>query len=235
MAGPLIQVSEIDKDLFPFIGYVQAVFPTQIPGVQFSVGSGTLIGPRVVLTAGHVVYDASKQGFATQVDVTFNGLRPVRAQTVQTNHLWIQQDASGANPLSAYDYGVIILPEAIDQPTWPIACATTSDAELTSLTLNVAGYPAQPASIRGQLFRGVSRASLSKAAGNFRMFYPIHTLGGMSGGPVYDVSASHGRTVRGVHTSLVPVPGTIQPVGSAFRFTDQSIAIIGGWLDKFGA
>ena len=63
----------LEKTLWPFVGMIRSYFPT-LNG-QASGGTGTLIHPRVILTAGHVVYDPSRGGYPTRADVVLGAKR----------------------------------------------------------------------------------------------------------------------------------------------------------------
>ena len=58
----------VNASQFPFIARVVTVFPRKETG-----GTGTLIGPRLILTAGHVVFDPMWGGDALRFAVTLGG------------------------------------------------------------------------------------------------------------------------------------------------------------------
>jgi V8-like Glu-specific endopeptidase len=212
---------------YPFIGFVRAFFSSAKPDV-YAVGTGTLIGPRVVLTAGHVVFDRQYGGYPWRIDVTLGGAQRFTTQGVQvrTTTQWVETDSYSNSPISAFDYGVIALANPVDNLVRPLTSIETTPSEvLRTLSVNVAGYPITPASTLGSLYGAITPLS---SFNDFRLFYPVLTRSGMSGGPVFDVdSATSFATIRGVHTSIV------NGQGSGVRVTANVHAMIQQWLMEF--
>lgn len=187
------------------------------------IGTGWLVSPRVVLTAGHCVYMHDAGGWATSVEVipgrrgshhpyescTSRALRSVRGWT--------------DNGDSDFDYGAILLPEANrygDQLGW-FGYTTRTDAELTSGVVNLSGYPGdKPAGT--QWFHSLAVAS--HTGRKFR--YEIDTFGGQSGAPVWQLLSDGGRYGVGIHTS-----GHISG-NSATRITTEVFNNIVGWIGQ---
>jgi V8-like Glu-specific endopeptidase len=227
---------------FPFIAYIETSFPnpTRGPG-GLEIGTGTLIAPRLILTAGHIVYDAQQGGKAVSIDVRFGGSEALtfpRLTEVDFPVEWRQPRSSLDNSLvSPVDIGVIVLPEPIDRFVRPVPFQTASDTMLAGMSLNVGGYPAvPPQGARGTLWgrnfgllQGASVLGDFARYESFRLFYPVATLGGMSGGPVYDFDpASQARTLRGIHTSFVD-----GFAASALRITEGIFQLIQQWVMTF--
>ena len=225
----LFDLIESDASNFPWVGYIQTSFPnpTYGPG-GLEIGTGSLIAPRLVLTAGHIVYDRNQGGQAVSVDITFGGpggLRVVSAHVDFPVEWRSPTTALDANELySPVDIGVVILDEPIHGQVTPVPFQTASDAMLTGMLLNVLGYPGYPPEgPRGTLW-GNDFHLLPNLT--YRMFYPVATLPGMSGGPVYNLDAvSHIRTIYGVHTSFVDGVG-----GCALRIDEGIYALIQHWV-----
>src|SRR5947209_7851114 len=94
-----------DAATWPYVGYVNAYFPRPELAGGYSVGTGTLIGPRVVLTAGHVVYDPSQGGKASSFAIRFGGPNGPSAysQESYTTTQWRDNDSlSPASSVSAF-------------------------------------------------------------------------------------------------------------------------------------
>src|SRR5262245_6030761 len=89
---------------FPWIGCIRANFPNGLAG-----GTGSLIAPRLVLTAAHVLYDDVHWGGKVQsVTVTFSGAVVVPGVFVDFPQQWRQVNLNeDASLVSAYDFGVI--------------------------------------------------------------------------------------------------------------------------------
>jgi len=162
------------------------------------IGTGWFIGPRTVMTAGHVVYIKNsgvpgRDGWATRVDVmpgrngaqlpfgsvTSSNLRSVTGWTA-----WGDQN---------YDYGAILLPTDLGSRTGWFGFGVYSDADLLGSTLNVAGYPGdKPA---GTLWYHWNRAA---SVNSRKVYYDIDTMGGQSGSSVYRIM-SGGRYGAAIH------------------------------------
>jgi V8-like Glu-specific endopeptidase len=222
-----------DPQSWLWAGFVRAVFPNQPPNIQYYAGTGCLIGPRVVLTAGHVVYDPSKGGYATAVDVTFGGRTTPPTSAYLTTTQWQNTDStSSLAALSAFDVAVILLPEAIDSAVPVVQFQTASDQMLAGMSLSLVGYPIDPPETLGRLYGAQSPPLLGAAlpdglAGltDSRLFYPIESREGLSGGPVYDVHPQTKIiTVRGVHS------GEVTGIGKGVRINDNIFRLLTQWL-----
>lgn len=175
------------------------------------VGTGWLVGPRTVITAGHCVYihkPKGTTGWARSIDVIpgrngtvepqpFGSARASSPGQLHTIDNWVtRQDRN-------YDYGAIILPR--DQPfgmqNGYFGFASLADAELNGKTGNIAGYPLDKgyttlwfdARGLGQLDRDV-------------IYYTIDTNGGQSGAPVWIIKDGQTYAV-GIHTNGWSGPG----------------------------
>jgi V8-like Glu-specific endopeptidase len=238
----LIDIVPAEASNFPFIGYLQTSFPSPTAGPGgLEIGTGSLIAPRLVLTAGHMVYDADQGGQAVSIDVTFGGPQGRKYQRLRQVDFPVEwrspRSALDTSLVSPVDVGVIVLPQPIDRFITPVPYQTASDTMLTGMLLNVGGYPAfPPQGPRGALWgndfnllqNGTLPASLVQYE-SFRLFYPVRTLGGMSGGPVYNFDpTSNTRTVRGVHTSFLDGVG-----GSALRINEDIFQLIQYWVTTY--
>ena len=215
----------LDKTLWPWVGFVRSFFPNM--GGSYTVATGSLIDPQVILTAGHVVYDPSRGGYPNVIDVAIGGQQRqvVASQVFRTTNEWVTTDSLTLNPISAVDVGAILLATPIPPGlAIPVQPPTSPAPDLSGTLLNVVGFPADSDKI-GQLYGAQTYPTPSSLDGT-RIFYPVATLGGQSGGSVYEVGSAGQIIIRGVHTSIY------NGQGSALRITDGIVSIINEWLQE---
>jgi V8-like Glu-specific endopeptidase len=171
-------------------------------GAQY-IGTGWLVAPRVLLTAGHCVYMSDEGGWVTQIEVIPGRDADARpygsaiAREVRSVGGWTVDGDSN------YDYGVILLPSDKrygDELGW-LGYAHRDDDYLAGLTLNLSGYPADggraPNQVDGTQWyhsRNVKEVLPSQ------LTYEIDTFGGQSGSPVWEMTSSGDRYGVAVHT-----------------------------------
>jgi glutamyl endopeptidase len=144
-------------------------------------GTGWFIGPRTVMTAGHVVFSAAAGGWATSIEVIpgMDGAsRPFGSQ-VGTSFRSVTGWTVNADP--EYDYGAIILPNNnLGNTVGWFGFAALSDADLQNLLVNTAGYPGDKPF--GTMWFNAGTVTQVTAR---RLHYMIDTFGGQSGSSVW--------------------------------------------------
>lgn len=161
------------------------------------IGTGWLVGPRILLTAGHNLYMHNEGGWAQQIEVI-----PGRAgdnfpfgSCIATDYRSVQGWTRDHN--SDYDYGVILLPadqRLGDQLGWFGYQMHTKD-ELSSYTVNIAGYPGdKPVGTQWWM------SGTAKSVTDRNLVYEIDTYRGQSGCPVWiQFEGENGRYGIAVH------------------------------------
>lgn len=159
------------------------------------VGTGWLIGPKTVMTAGHCVYDRRYGGWATRIEVIpgRNGnIRPYgsRIATVfRSNVGWTGDN----NP--EFDYGAIILPDnTLGNTVGYFGFASLTDAELQSLLVNNSGYPLDRQPFGTQWYNA---GKITRINGN-KIFYLLDSFGGQSGSVIWRYQNNQ-RTAIAIH------------------------------------
>lgn len=169
---------------------------TAANGQRF-IGTGWLVSPRTVITAGHCVFMHNEGGWARSIEVipglndasrpygsaSSGNLRSVVGWTQSRNR--------------EYDYGAIILPANArlgDRTGW-YGFAVRDDAFLRAASLNLSGYPGDKGGSQ-QWFM----AQRAKGVSSRVITYDIDTMGGQSGSPVW-VLQNGQRYGVGVHTN----------------------------------
>jgi len=158
-------------------------------------GTGFLIGPRALATAGHCVYMHTQGGWARRIEVIpgCNGTQHPFGEAVSTTFRsvngWIQDKKPEA------DYGCIVLPAGAfgGQSLGSFGFAAFPTSVLLAQPAVVAGFPGDKPF--AELW-GMSRRL--KAATALQLVYDIDTVGGQSGCAVH-IKKGGKRYVVGIH------------------------------------
>jgi V8-like Glu-specific endopeptidase/tetratricopeptide (TPR) repeat protein len=180
-------------------------------GSRLAVGTGFLVSPSLVLTAGHVVLPKALRTPPDRIEVIFglNGQeRPfgeARVDSVSVHPGWRERFEIPS------DVAAIHLGEAIGRKVGWFGLATRTADELRLAWSHVTGYPGEklePArDAAGQAIAPAQAAQLWHHGAPIlnvqtrRIFYATDTTGGQSGAPIYilEPGASPTPVVVGVH------------------------------------
>jgi glutamyl endopeptidase len=195
------RVRVTNNELYPW-RCISSLLITANTGAQY-IGTGWLVSPRMLLTAGHCVYMSDEGGWVTQIEVIpgRNGeARPFGSavsRDFRSVSGWTQDGDSD------YDYGAVILPADKrygDQLGW-FGYACRPDDYMQAIMLNLSGYPGDggkaPNQVEGsQWFHSRTvKDVLAK-----QITYEIDTYGGQSGAPVWEMTSDGSRYGVAVHT-----------------------------------
>lgn len=158
-------------------------------------GTGFLIGPRAVATAGHCVYLHSQGGWARKVEVipgSSGAAKPygsVEATQFRSVGGWVTDKRAES------DYGCILLPPSPFSGVnlGSFAVGALSSEALLAKPVVLAGYPGdKPFAELWGMARKIS------TVGPDTIMYQHDSMGGQSGAPVY-IQRNGSRTVVGIH------------------------------------
>lgn len=177
----------------------RAIVALKITAVNGSkwIGTGWLISPRTIITAGHCVYMHDQGGWAKSIEVIpglNDAYRPYQSG-VSTTFKSVTGWTSSKNREN--DYGAIILPSNYrpgDQ-TGYFGFSVKDDSYLMSAVLNLSGYPGDKGGNQ-QWFMALKPKSVSSRV----ITYDIDTMGGQSGAPVW-IKVGEARSCVGIHTN----------------------------------
>jgi glutamyl endopeptidase len=198
--------------------WICALRITAANGSQF-IGTGWLVGPRTVITAGHCVFMHAQGGWARQIEVVpgRNGASRPFGSCTATSFRSVSGWTAGHD--RDFDYGAILLPSTCrpgDQLGF-FGFAALNDAELLNLSLNLSGYPGdKPAGTQWFMARRATSVTART------IVYNIDTAGGQSGAPVWRLSGGVRHAV-GIHTN-----GSLLG-NSATRIVPDVAANIAAW------
>jgi glutamyl endopeptidase len=176
------------------------------------IGTGWLISPRTVITAGHVVYLHDEGGWASSIEVVpaqNDAARPYGSfsgNALRSTQGWVNSKNRD------FDYGAIILP-ANSRPGDTVGYfgfAVRDDNFLMNSALNLSGYPGDKGGNQQWFMAQKPKAVSSKV-----ITYDIDTVGGQSGSPVW-VLQNGNRYGVGIHTNGVST-------GNSATRIDQSV------------
>jgi V8-like Glu-specific endopeptidase len=186
------------------------------------LGTGWLAGPRCVITAGHCLYMPTRGGWVRQIAVApgRNGAEQPYGVALASSFRSVRGWTYRQRP--SHNYGAIILPpdRAFGNLLGHFGLLNLNDHDLRDREVNLAGYPSDKP--EGTLWYAAQRLGPLTA----RSFeYPVPTLGGESGAPLWRLQDGR-RYVVGIHTGG-------DPAGiSAVRLSAPVFANLGAWRNE---
>ena len=188
------------------------------------IGTGWLVGPRTVITAGHCVYMHPRGGWVRSIKVVpgRDGAEQPSGECVATDFRSVR--GWTRDRLRTHDYGAIILPEEcrFGDDLGHFGYGAQEDGVLRRTTVNLSGYPGDkmpPGTQQWFHAREIQRLTPRT------IVYQIDTAGGQSGAPVWWLMEDGRRIAVGIHTN-----GDIAG-NSATRITADVAANIEAWAD----
>jgi VWFA-related protein len=215
-----------DPEAFPYrvVSFVSFEEPSQAGGDRFRRATGFLVGPHMILTNGHVVWDGAGREFVENLEVTpalSDGTAPPfgtrSAVRLATNPGWV------ATGKIQYDYGAAFFEDPFDGISTYMPLAFDVSPAAGSL-VRIAGYPA---SVRGAQTQGQWSSADKVVSVQGRVLrYKVDSSGGNSGSPVWQVLSGGQIRAIAVHSTGDPTNSG----NSGARLVSQSFDLIEEWL-----
>lgn len=165
------------------------------------IGTGWLAGPRLVMTAGHVVYMHKHGGWAKSIEVIpgRNGASRPYGQCTSSRFVSVKGWTEKGN--RSNDYGGIILSKECEygNKVGYFGIADLGFFSLLGLKVNLSGYPGDKPT--GTQWWHARRIWFVTAR---TLVYNIDTYGGQSGSPVWRLKNGQRHAV-GIHTNGSPL------------------------------
>ena len=200
-----------------------------------AMGTGWLVGPRTIITAGHCVHSTEFfGGWAKEIEITpgRNGDEAPFGRVVSKQFSSVDKWVKDADP--DFDIGCIHLSEPIGNTIGWFGLASLPANELEKCLLNISGYPAD----RGLGTEQYFEANRVLRVTDRRIFYDVDTYGGQSGAPVWIYQDGNTQPLAvGIHA--YGVGGTPSIFGitanSAPRIIPEVLAQIQAWIKSDSA
>lgn len=197
------------------------------------IGTGWLVAPKTVITAGHCVFDPIELGGWAKSIVVIPGrddaeepFERTTSQSFSTTDTWLAAQEAD------FDYAAIHLDKDFGSQTGAFVVGVLPDADLAGRLVNISGYPVSPGNGQNQFFH----ANRVKAVTPRRVFYDVDTMGGQSGSPVWVyLDGSDAPVVVAIHAyGLGGVPAALAGLtaNSGPRIVPEVLEVIKGWMAR---
>ena len=197
-----------------------------------AMGTGWLVGPKTILTAGHCVFSNHFfGGWAATIEVSpgRNGSEFPFGTVASTKFSSIDRWVNNEDP--DFDIGCIHLSEPLGERVGWFAVAALPPDELEGYLVNVSGYPGD----RGMGTEQYHHKNRVLRVTERRVFYDVDTFGGQSGAPVWIYEADDSPPVAiGIHAYGVGGAPSGLEANSAPRIIPEVLEQIRNWVEADG-
>jgi glutamyl endopeptidase len=215
----------------------------KFPNGQTFVGSGAAINSTHIITAAHNVFLKNNGGLAdlNSIDVRFEKYGVFKVTKVRVLEAWTKEDNwkltnNQWKPIShANDIALLTLDRPLENFTECFQLETPKQSSLSSLQVNVSGYPdSEGIAWQNLQMKTASGAIDSVSSDNYQFFYnkTLDTQGGQSGSPLWYLDPqTKTYKIVGIHVSGNEwVNGDFY--NSATQITNDKLKLVLGWVQE---
>lgn len=189
------------------------------------IGTGWIAGPRLIITAGHCVFNDVYNGWMKSIDIIpgrdgeSEPFGRYRSESFCSMERWTV--AGDEN----YDIGAIILSEDLDSRLGWFSFGSYPESHLTAQMVNISGYPI---CVVGE--EQMHHSNRICAVTDHKLYYDVDTEGGQSGSPIWLYpNGSNTPVVVGVHSNGA---GRSLNANSGVRITSLLADKIAEWRSR---
>jgi V8-like Glu-specific endopeptidase/tetratricopeptide (TPR) repeat protein len=198
------------------------------------VGSGILVGPHHVLTAGHNLYDTRSRRWATKVlfapgrneeDYPYANCR---GGVLLCASEWV----NNPRERDKYDFGMVILDSAVGRYTGWSGLLSVPPLLLEKWNVSVTGYPSDKGYGHHVACQMWTMKHPIKKVSEEQLFYEIDTHEGQSGGAIWgEWPGYEGYYTVGIHTGEDLISG--EPLNQGIRLSSTKFDRIIKWIKSY--
>jgi len=198
-------------------------YPFRVIG-RIGIGcTGTLVGVRHVITAGHCVYNIANDQWYSNLDFSPGQNGNQRPYGTVTWARAVSVKGWTSSHLRDYDYAMIVLSQDIGNSNGWLGYGWQEP--MPAYNVNINGYPGDKPS--GTMWHSFCQLQIIQS---FRLYYACDTFNGESGSAVYVYNTSdQSRTIRGIHAYGVDSTG----LNGATRITESVFNKIKEWKQTY--
>lgn len=196
----LNEVTNVNASPYCKTVLILAIFKKEDGSMIYSPGTGAMVGNKVLLTAGHVVYHTNYKINPVEIRVLLRYSNEKNSATDLANETdyyhperWVFSANYRPEIDTNYDWCYLTMFDDIGKTYTGWFGIGTTSGDIVGDSINVTGYP----NVSGKRFRQFASSGIMDSTSEYRVRHTCSTYGGHSGAPLYSSS----YVIWAVHTS----------------------------------